>query len=98
MPKYFMTWEVDPTRVPIDPKERGALWSGMMEMVKQQIKDGTTTDWGAFTGEARGYSVAERSQIDLAKTLQQFYPFVTFQVHQVMTIDEMAEVAKSLMG
>jgi len=98
MPKYFMTWEVDPTRVPIDPKERGALWSGMLEIIKKQMKDGTTTDWGAFVGEASGYSVGEQSQIDLAKTLQQFYPFVTFQVHQVMSIDEMAEVAKSLMG
>jgi len=96
MPKYFMTWEVDPTRVPIDLKERGALWSGMVEMVKQEIKEGITSDWGAFVGETRGYSIGEQSEVDLAKTLQQFYPFVTFQVHQVMTIDEMAEVIKSL--
>ena len=96
MPKYVMTWEVDPTRVPIDLKERGELWGGMVEMVKQEIRDGITTDWGCFVGEAKGYSVGEQSEIDLAKTLQQFYPFVTFEVHQVMTIDEMAEVIQSL--
>ena len=97
MPKYFMTWEVDPTRVPIDPKERGALWSGMLEIVKQNIKEGTTSDWGCFVGEASGYSVSEQSEMELAKELQQFYPFVTFKVHQVMSVDEMAEVAKSMM-
>ena len=96
MPKYFMTWEVDPTRVPTDPKERGALWSGMVEMVKQEMKAGITSDWGAFVGEARGYSIGEQSVLDLSKTLQQFYPFVTFQVHQVMSVDEVAELAKSL--
>jgi len=96
MPKYFMTWEVDPTRVPTDPKERGAMWLGMTEMVKQEIKAGITSDWGAFVGESKGYSVGEQSVLDLSKTLQQFYPFVTFQVHQVMSIDEVAELAKSL--
>ncbi len=96
MPKYLVTWEIDPTRVPIDLKERGALWGGMLEMVKQQIKDGITSDWGAFVGEGRGYSIGEQSEVDLAKTLQRFYPFVTFQVHQVMSVDKMAEVAKSL--
>ena len=96
MPKYFMTWEVDPTRVPIDLKERGGLWGGMVEIIKQEIKDGITTDWGCFVGESKGYSVGEQSEIDLAKTLQQFYPFVTFEVHQVMTIDEMAEVIQSM--
>ena len=96
MPKYCMIWEVDPTRVPIDPKERGALWSGMTEMIKQQMKDGTTLDWGCFVGETRGYSIGEQSEVGFAKTVQQYYPYVTFQVHQVMSVDEIAEVAKSL--
>jgi len=28
--------------------------------------------------------------------LQQYYPYVTFEVHRVMTVDEMVEVIKSL--
>ena len=96
MPKYFMTWEVDPTRVPTDAKERGAMWSMMLETVKQDIKEGREEDWGCFAGEASGYAISERSEIDLAKDLQRFYPFVTFKVHQVMSVDEMAEVAKSM--
>ena len=96
MPKYFMTWEVDPDRVPIDLKERSVLWSGMLEMVKQQIEEGTTTEWGAFVGEAKGYSIGEVSEIELGKNLQKYYPFVNFEVHQVMSIDQMVEVANSL--
>jgi hypothetical protein len=68
----------------------------MVEMVKQQIKDGTTTDWGTFVGEARGYSIGEVSEVELAKNLQKYYPFVNFEVHQMISVDEMAEVIKSL--
>ena len=97
MTKYFMTWEVDPSKAPVDPKERGALWGGMVEMVKQEIRDGITSDWGCFVGETRGYSVGgDQSALDLAKTLQQFYPFVTFNVHEVLSVDDIGEVAKSL--
>jgi len=96
MPKYFMTWEVDPTKVPADLKERSALWGGMMAMIKQQMKEGTTTEWGSFVGEGKGYSVGEQSEKELFKTLQQYYPYVTFEVHRVMTVDEMIEAIKSL--
>ncbi len=96
MPKYLISWEVDPSRVPLDLKERGALWLGMVSMIRQQISDGVTTDWGAFVGENKGYSVGETSEIELAKLLNQFYPYVLFEVHQVASIDDLAEVAKSL--
>ena len=96
MPKYFMTWEVDPTRVPTDMKERSALWLGMMEMIKQQMKEGTTTEWGSFVGETKGYSIGEQGEKELIKTLQQYYPYVTFEVHRVLTVDEMIEAVKSL--
>ena len=96
MPKYFMTWEVDPSRAPIDSKERAVLWSGMLEMVKQQIKNGTTKDWGAFVGEGRGYAVSEQNEIGVVQTLQNYYPFVEFEVHQVITVDEMLEALKPM--
>jgi hypothetical protein len=96
MPKYLVLWEVDSSRAPTDAKERGAMWSMMVDQVKQDLKTGRELDWGCFVGEPKGYSVDERSEIDIAKDLQRFYPFLRFEVHQVMSIDEIAEVAKSL--
>jgi len=91
-----MTWEVDATRVPVDMNERAVLWRGMMEMIKQQMRDGSTKDWGAFVGEGRGYSVGELSHVELFKQMQKYYPFVKFETHQVLTIDEVAEALKSM--
>ena len=98
MPKYLMIWEVDSSRIPTDPKERGAMWVMFAEMVKQNIAAGKTIDWGAFVGEDKGYAISERSEIGLGKDVQAMYPYVKFKVHQVMSVDDVVEVAKSMMG
>ena len=35
MGRYLLLWEVDKTRTPIDPKERGTGFSLLTEMVKK---------------------------------------------------------------
>lgn len=96
MAKYLVLWEADPSKLPIDPKERGAALSALLDMVKQDIKEGITIDWGSFLGEGRGYSVDEESEMELEKRLQRYVPFVTFKVHRIMSVEQIAEVAKSL--
>lgn len=96
MAKYLLLWELNSDKAPDDAKERGAGWLAMMDMIKQEIKEGTTTDWGCFVGETKGYAVGEQSDVELAKELQRYFPFVTFEVRPVMSVDQIAEVAKAL--
>jgi len=96
MPKYLVLFEIDNSKVPIDPKERGESWGTMLDMVKQDIKDGVTLDWGSFLGENRGYMVCEGSEMELEKYLQRVVPFVDFKVYRIMSVEQMAELAKSL--
>ena len=97
MAKYLILWEVDPSRAPEDPKERGGAWSLMLDMIKQDMKEGTMTDWGSFVGEGSGYAVAEQQdEVELSKNLQRFFPYVTFMVKPVMTVEQTAEMAKAL--
>ncbi|MFC2014444.1 hypothetical protein ACFLUP_00435 [Chloroflexota bacterium] len=97
MPKYLITWEIESARTPIDPKERGKMWTQMLSLIQQDMKDGKTTDWGSLPGEGKGYSISEQSALDLSKNLQRFSPFIKFQVNQVMTLAETIELSKSLM-
>lgn len=97
MSKYLITWEADESRMPTDPKELGALVSKMGEMVKQDMKEGKTSDWGIFVGGGAGYAVGEGNALDLYKDLQRYSPFITFKVHQVLSIDEVLDVVKSMM-
>jgi hypothetical protein len=98
MPKYLLLWEVDSSKAPVNPKERGAAWTGMLNMIRQDMKEGKVLEWGSFPGESKGYSVSTMTELELAKNLQRFFPYVTFSVHQVMTLDQTAELAKHLSG
>ena len=40
MGKYLLLWNLDPARIPVDPKERGTGWGVLMEMVKNDLEKG----------------------------------------------------------
>ena len=96
MGKYLLLWEIDATKIPVSPKERGAGWNALMEMVKQDIKKGMNKDWGAFVGEINGYAVIEGTEVEVMNTLQQYVPFVHFKVHPIASVSQVDEMIKAL--
>jgi hypothetical protein len=98
MARYLILWEIDESRTPIDPKERGNAWGVLLEMVKNDIKKGITKDWGSFVGENGGFAVFEGTEVEVELALQQYVPYVTFQTHAVGTVDHVSEVIKALTG
>ena len=98
MAKYLMLWEIDPSKAPIDPKERGAAFSMLLAMVKQDQDKGLMKDWGAFVGELNGYSVVEGTEVEIGNMVQQYVPFVSFKVHPVASLSQVGEVIKALSG
>jgi hypothetical protein len=96
MAKYLILWEVDQTKVPIAPQERGAGWSALMNMVKQDIEKGISKDWGAFLGELNGYAIAEGTELEVMNMLQQYVPFVLFEVHPIASVSQVDEMIKAL--
>jgi hypothetical protein len=94
--KYLMLWEIDTTKIPLSPKERGGGWNLLMGMVKQDIKKGLNKDWGAFVGEINGYAVLEGTEVEIMNALQQYVPFVHFKVHPVASVSQVDEMIKAL--
>ncbi len=98
MGKYLVLWEVDQTKIPLDPKERGEGWSFLMAMIRQDIEKGITKDGGAFVGETKGYTVNEGTEVEVMKALQQYVPFCIFKVHPISTESQVNEMIKGLTG
>ena len=96
MAKYLLLWELNDSLAPVDAKERGTMWLAMTDIIKQDLAEGKDSDWGCFVGEARGYAITEQDDVAVMKDLQRFYPYVTFNALPVVSIDEIAEVARSL--
>jgi len=96
MSKFLNLWEIDNSKMPTDPSERAALIGKQIEMTKKMLAEGQVIDWGIFAGGGAGYAIAEGTEADtLARTLQ-FAPYIRFKVQSVLSIDEVAEVMKSL--
>ena len=96
MGKYLVLWEIDQTKVPISPQERGTGWAALLDMVKEDMKKGITKDWGAFVGEIRGYSILEGTEVEVGNALQQYVPFAIFNVHAIASLKQTDEVIKAL--
>ena len=45
MARYLMLWELDPDKIPVDPKERAAGWTTLTNLVKQDLKTSVTKGW-----------------------------------------------------
>ena len=96
MGKYFMIWEIDTSKIPISREERAAAWKPMIDMVKQGIEEGRIKEWGNFVGEARGYSIAEGTEVEISSFNQNWVPFVNFKVHPVATVSDVEEMINNL--
>jgi len=96
MGKYLTLWEIDQTRVPISPQERGTGWAALMDMVKEDMKKGLIKDWGAFVGENRGYAVSEGTEVEIGNMAQRYVPWVIFKLHPVASVKQVDELIKAL--
>jgi hypothetical protein len=96
MGKYLLLWEIDQTKVPVDPKERAVAWTRMMKIVKQDLERGITKDWGAIPGQ-RGYAISEGTEVEIVKLLQQYIPYITFKVHPVVSVSQTDEVLEAML-
>jgi hypothetical protein len=95
MSKYLVFWNVDINMLPTDTKERAAIAVKLDEMVKQEITEGKVSDWGVFIGGDNGYAVMEGNSADIYKDCYRYRPYVTFDIQEVLTIDQALEVAKA---
>lgn len=96
MAKYLILWELDQSRIPEDLKERGVMFTMMVDSIKADIKAGIHADWGSYVGGGKGYTVSEGDELELAKLMQRYVPFVKFEIHQILSIDQIGELAQSL--
>ena len=98
MGKYLLLWDLDPARVPVDPKERAAGWAGLMALVKKDLEKGVFKDWGAFIAEGSGYAIAEGSEVEVSLAAQQYNPYARFETHPIMSASQVEDMMKALGG
>jgi hypothetical protein len=98
MAKYFVLWEVIPENLPKDPAELGKLFGGFMEIVRKQMAEHKTTDWGIFSGGSAGYAIHEGTPDYSFGIALQYSPYVKFDIRPVLSAAEAVKVMQSMKG
>lgn len=96
MGKYLILWEIDISRVPEDPKGQFELFTRLLNMVKEDLKNGAKKDFGMFLGGKSGYSIHDGTEEEVAMNIMKYGPFVKRTVHQVISVDQIEEIMKKL--
>ena len=96
MGTYLMLWKFNTKLISINPGERAKGYELLLDIVRKDIECGLVKSWGMFVGERSGYCLVEGSEVDVFKMTQAYTPFVGFSTHPVATLDNIAEVIKSL--
>ncbi len=96
MGRYLILWEADESKIPINPEERKNGWLGAIEMVRQNMRDGTTKEYGCFIGQPKGFSLVEAPENEVANNLMKYIPYFRFKVFPVATIDELEETIRAI--
>ena len=95
MPKFFVKWHMDPTKIPASPEERVKGYLAMAEMVKADIEAGKVKDWGLAAGGGGGYAIREEaSEAELFTALMKWDPYVGFEVTPVLTLEQAVDSIK----
>jgi hypothetical protein len=96
MAKYLLLWELDKSKIPLDPKERAMGWTQLINMVKKDMENGQMIDWGSFPAEHSGYVVVESTEVELMQVTAQYDPYVFFKVHPVASVSQVEELLNSM--
>jgi len=95
MPKFYITFQLNPLTVPVNPEERAKNWLSMLELVKADMRAGLIKDWGWCSDGSCGYTIIEvASEVDLFTALLRWIPYVEFNAKPVMTLDQTIESVK----
>ena len=94
MGKYLTLWRLDLGRVPEDPKEQLEFFTRLQNMVKEDLENGTTTDFGMFLGGDSGYAIDEGTEEEVAMTAMKYCPFIKCKIHSVISTSQIEEIMK----
>ena len=65
MGRFLALWEADDSRLPADPKERGAGYEVALKFIREEMKKGLIKDWGSFVGTTCGFIVYEGTEVEV---------------------------------
>jgi len=96
MTKFLTLWEMDRTRIPDSPEEQLQYWTMLLNMIKEDIKNGRTREFGMFVGGFKGYIIREGTELEIQTEISKYSKFTNHKTFPFLEINQLEEMLKAL--
>ena len=93
--KFVTLWELDRTRIPDDPEEQFRYWNMLVNMIKEDMKNGRTIDFGMFTGGFEGYVIREGTEQEIQMEISKYSTITNHKTYTILSISQLEEMLKA---
>ena len=95
MTKYLILWKMDQNRIPEDPEEWIKRDEKFMSMVKDDLENGKTLEWGMFAGgRTAGYAICEGTDLEVTMENMKYIPHMKMKSYPVLGPTQVEEMMK----
>ncbi len=98
MTKFLTLFELDRTKIPDSPEEQMQYYAMLRSMMKEDMENGKTKEFGAFVGGLKGFVIREGTEQEVEMEIGKYVKFTnykTYPFHDINQLEEMAKTAKS---
>jgi len=92
MTKFLTLWKLDRTRIPDSPEEQMQYYAMLLNMIKEDMKNGRTIGFGAFVGGFKGYVIREGTEQEIHMEILKYSKFTKYKTFPFLEIDQLEEM------
>ena len=95
MTKFLTLYELDRTRIPDSPEEQLQYYAMLQSMIKEDMKNGRTREFGAFVGGFKGFVIREGTEQEIEMEITKYAKFTNYKTYPFHDISQLEEILKA---
>ena len=92
MTKFMTLWEVDRSKIPDSPEEQVQYWIMLLDMIKEDMKNGKTIGFGEFVGGFKGFVIREGTEREIHMEISKYAKFTNHKTFPFLEVSELEEM------
>jgi hypothetical protein len=93
--KFMTLWEVDRSKIPDSPEEQVQYWTTLLNMIKEDMKNGKTIGFGEFVGGFKGFVIREGTEQEIHMEISKYAKFTNHKTFSFLEVSELEEMLQS---
>jgi len=85
-------WEVDRSKIPDSPEEQVQYWTMLLNMIKEDMKNGKTIGFGEFVGGFKGFVIREGTEQEIHMEISKYAKFTKHKTFPFLEVSELEEM------